>query len=145
MFWGRVTEVSLSVITLTVALILYKLSSATAGDAYHIGKSALAMQLGTGGRDQVELTGGGPPSSRNRAAPSPCLLPLGAARQTAFMCARAQSAKFVNPLGTRALAAATSRIGRICRMPSTIGKQSKIRAEPLSVSKVVSKTAVLWI
>jgi hypothetical protein len=77
MFWGRVTEVSLSVITLTV--------------------------------DQVELTGGAPPSSRNRAAPSPCLLPLGAARQTAFMCARAQSAKFVNPSGTRALAAAMYR------------------------------------
>ena len=45
MFWGRVTEVSLSVITLTVVFILYKLSNATAGDAYHIGKSALAMQL----------------------------------------------------------------------------------------------------
>jgi branched-chain amino acid transport system permease protein len=45
MFWGRVTEVSLSVITLTVALILYKLFNATAGDAYHIGKAALAMQL----------------------------------------------------------------------------------------------------
>jgi len=37
------------------------------------------------------------------------LLQLGAARQTAFMCARAQSAKFVNPLGTRALAAAMYR------------------------------------
>ena len=45
MFWGRVTEVSLSVITLTVALILYKLFNATAGDAYRIGKAALAMQL----------------------------------------------------------------------------------------------------
>jgi hypothetical protein len=31
MFWGR--EVSLSIITLTVALILYKLFNATAGDA----------------------------------------------------------------------------------------------------------------
>jgi hypothetical protein len=39
MFWGRVTEVSLGVITLTVALILYKLFNATAGDAYHIGDS----------------------------------------------------------------------------------------------------------
>jgi hypothetical protein len=45
MFWGRVTEVSLNVITLTVALILYKLSNTTAGDAYHIGKAALAMGL----------------------------------------------------------------------------------------------------
>ena len=68
-----------------------------------------ATATGTGGRDQVELTGGSPLSSRNRAAPSPNLLPLGAARQTAFMCARAQSAKFVNPPGTRALAAAMYR------------------------------------
>src|SRR5215471_14614387 len=34
---------------------------------------------------------------------------LGAERQTAFMCTRAQSAKFVNPPGTRALAAAMYR------------------------------------
>jgi hypothetical protein len=32
-------------ITLMVALILYKLSNATAGDAYHLGKTALAVQL----------------------------------------------------------------------------------------------------
>jgi len=41
MFWGRVTDVYLGVITLTVSLILYKLFNATAGDAYHIGKAAL--------------------------------------------------------------------------------------------------------
>lgn len=41
MFWGRVTDVYLGVITLTVTLILYKLFNATAGDAYHIGKAAL--------------------------------------------------------------------------------------------------------
>ena len=40
-FWGRVTDVYLGVITLTVTLILYKLFNATAGDAYHIGKAAL--------------------------------------------------------------------------------------------------------
>ena len=105
MFWGRVTEVSVSLITLTVALILYKLFNATAGDAESGFGNATAT--GTGGRDQVEITGGAPPSSRNRAAPSPNLLPLGAARQTAFMCARAQSAKFVNPPGTRARDGAT--------------------------------------
>src|SRR5208283_3248240 len=36
----------------------------------------------------------------------------------------------------------TSRNGCICRIPSTMGKQSKILAEPSSVSKIVSKTAV---
>jgi ABC-type branched-subunit amino acid transport system permease subunit len=41
MFWGRVTDVYLGVITLTVSLILYKLFNATAGDAYHIGRAAL--------------------------------------------------------------------------------------------------------
>jgi ABC-type branched-subunit amino acid transport system permease subunit len=40
-FWGRVSDVYLGVITLTVSLILYKLFNATAGDAYHIGKAAL--------------------------------------------------------------------------------------------------------
>ena len=40
MFWGRVTDVYLGVITLTVTLILYQLFNATAGDAYHIGKAA---------------------------------------------------------------------------------------------------------
>ena len=48
LFRGRVTEVSLSVITLTVALILYKLFNATAGDAYHIGKAALPRREPTG-------------------------------------------------------------------------------------------------
>ena len=41
MFWGRVTDVYLGVITLTVTLILYQLFNATAGDAYHIGRAAL--------------------------------------------------------------------------------------------------------
>lgn len=40
-FWGRVTDVYLGVITLTVTLILYHLFNATAGDAYHIGRAAL--------------------------------------------------------------------------------------------------------
>jgi hypothetical protein len=35
MFWGRVTEVSLNVITLTVALILYKLSNAAEDRRIH--------------------------------------------------------------------------------------------------------------
>ena len=40
-FWGRVTDVYLAVIMLTVTLILYHLFNATAGDAYHIGRAAL--------------------------------------------------------------------------------------------------------
>ena len=43
MFCGRVTEVSLRLFD--GALILYKLFNATAGDAYYIGKAALATQL----------------------------------------------------------------------------------------------------
>ena len=37
MFYGRVSDVYLGVITLVVTLILFKFMSATAGDAYHIG------------------------------------------------------------------------------------------------------------
>jgi len=40
-FWGRLNDVYLGVITLTVALILFKFFNATAGDAYKIGKAAL--------------------------------------------------------------------------------------------------------
>ncbi len=40
-FWGRVTDVYLAVIMLTVTLILYHVFNATAGDAFHIGKAAL--------------------------------------------------------------------------------------------------------
>jgi len=40
-FWGRVGDVYLGVITLTMTLILFKLFNATAGDAYKIGKAAL--------------------------------------------------------------------------------------------------------
>jgi ABC-type branched-subunit amino acid transport system permease subunit len=39
--WGRVTDVYLAVIMLTVTLILYHVFNATAGDAFHIGKAAL--------------------------------------------------------------------------------------------------------
>jgi branched-chain amino acid transport system permease protein len=41
MFWGRLSDVYLGVVTLTVALILFKFFNATAGDAYKIGKAAL--------------------------------------------------------------------------------------------------------
>jgi branched-chain amino acid transport system permease protein len=37
MFYGRISDVYLGVITLVVTLILFKFMSATAGDAYHIG------------------------------------------------------------------------------------------------------------
>ena len=37
MFYGRLSDVYLGVITLVVTLILFKFMSATAGDAYHIG------------------------------------------------------------------------------------------------------------
>jgi branched-chain amino acid transport system permease protein len=40
-FWGRIGDVYLGVITLTVTLILFKLFNATAGDAYKIGKAGL--------------------------------------------------------------------------------------------------------
>lgn len=40
-FWGRISEVYLGVITLTVALILFKFFNSTAGDAYKIGNAAL--------------------------------------------------------------------------------------------------------
>ena len=111
MCWGRVTEVTLSVITLTGGSHSLQVIQRDGRRRLPHWESGFgnATATGTGGRDQVELTGGAPPSSRNRAAPSPNLLPLGAARQTAFMCARAQSAKFVNPPGTRALAAAMYR------------------------------------
>ena len=41
MFWGRIGDVYLGVITLTMTLILFKFFNATAGDAYKIGKAAL--------------------------------------------------------------------------------------------------------
>lgn len=40
-FWGRIGDVYVGVITLTVTLILFKLFNATAGDAYTIGKARL--------------------------------------------------------------------------------------------------------
>jgi ABC-type branched-subunit amino acid transport system permease subunit len=40
-FWGRISDVYLGVITLTVALILFKFFNSTAGDAYKIGNAAL--------------------------------------------------------------------------------------------------------
>jgi ABC-type branched-subunit amino acid transport system permease subunit len=41
MFWGRIGDVYLGVITLTMTLIFFKLFNATAGDAYKIGKAGL--------------------------------------------------------------------------------------------------------
>lgn len=41
MFYGRVSDVYLGVITLTVSLILFNLVNSTAGDAYRIGKAPL--------------------------------------------------------------------------------------------------------
>lgn len=41
MFWGRIGDVYLGVITLTMTLIFFKFFNATAGDAYKIGKAAL--------------------------------------------------------------------------------------------------------
>ena len=40
-FWGRIGDVYLGVITLTMTLIFFKFFNATAGDAYKIGKAAL--------------------------------------------------------------------------------------------------------
>ena len=41
MFWGRVSDVYLAVITLTVALILYSLIRRTSGPEYKIGNALL--------------------------------------------------------------------------------------------------------
>ena len=41
MFWGRISDVYLGVITLTVSLILFKLLNGTAGDAWKIGVAPL--------------------------------------------------------------------------------------------------------
>lgn len=41
MFWGRISDVYLGVITLVVSLILFKFMNATAGDAYRIGEARL--------------------------------------------------------------------------------------------------------
>lgn len=41
MFWGRIGDVYLGVITLTLTLIFFKFFNATAGDAYRIGAAAL--------------------------------------------------------------------------------------------------------
>jgi len=41
MFYGRISDVYLGVITLVVTLILFKFMNATAGDAYHIGSVRL--------------------------------------------------------------------------------------------------------
>ena len=40
-FWGRIGDVYLGVITLTMTLIFFKFFNATAGDAYKIGRAAL--------------------------------------------------------------------------------------------------------
>ena len=41
MFYGRITEIYVGVITLTLALILYNVVNATAGPEYHIGEAAI--------------------------------------------------------------------------------------------------------
>lgn len=55
LFWGRVADVYLGVITLTMTLILYKLFNATAGDAYQIGKAALGGFNGIPGTPLINL------------------------------------------------------------------------------------------
>ncbi len=40
-FYGRLSDIYFGVITLTVTLILFKLSNSTSGDAWHIGKARL--------------------------------------------------------------------------------------------------------
>ena len=41
MFYGRLSDVYLGVITLSVTLIFFNLMNGTAGDTYHVGKARL--------------------------------------------------------------------------------------------------------
>ncbi len=57
MFWGRISDVYLGVITLTVSLILYRFFNQTAGDAWRIGEAALGGFNGMPGTPILTLPG----------------------------------------------------------------------------------------
>ncbi len=57
MFYGRISDVYMSVITLVVTLILFKFMSATAGDAYRIGDARLGGFNGIPGFPTLNLPG----------------------------------------------------------------------------------------
>jgi len=55
MFYGRISDVYMGVITLTVTLILYKFANSTAGDQWTIGKAALGGFNGIPGTPPLNL------------------------------------------------------------------------------------------
>jgi urea transport system permease protein len=57
MFWGRIGDVYLGVITLVVSLILFKFMNATAGDAYRIGEARLGGFNGIPGFQILNVPG----------------------------------------------------------------------------------------
>lgn len=57
MFWGRIGDVYLGVITLVVSLILFKFMNATAGDAYRIGEARLGGFNGIPGFQVLNVPG----------------------------------------------------------------------------------------
>ena len=57
MFWGRIGDVYLGVITLVVSLILFKFMNATAGDAYKIGDARLGGFNGIPGFQVLNVPG----------------------------------------------------------------------------------------
>jgi branched-chain amino acid transport system permease protein len=57
MFWGRVSDVYLAVITLTVSLILFHLINSTAGDQYRIGEALLGGYNGLPGLPPINWPG----------------------------------------------------------------------------------------
>ncbi|MFN7642597.1 MAG: branched-chain amino acid ABC transporter permease [Burkholderiales bacterium] len=57
MFWGRIGDVYLGVITLVVSLILFKFMNATAGDAYKIGEARLGGFNGIPGFQILNVPG----------------------------------------------------------------------------------------
>jgi urea transport system permease protein len=57
MFWGRIGDVYLGVITLVVSLILFKFMNATAGDAYRIGDARLGGFNGIPGFQILNVPG----------------------------------------------------------------------------------------
>jgi branched-chain amino acid transport system permease protein len=57
MFFGRVSDVYMGVITLTVALILFKFANSTAGDQWHIGKAMLGGFNGIPATPPLNLPG----------------------------------------------------------------------------------------
>jgi branched-chain amino acid transport system permease protein len=57
MFWGRVSDVYLAVITLVVSLILFHLMNSTSGTEYRIGKSPLGGYNGIPGLPVINVPG----------------------------------------------------------------------------------------